>query len=87
MKTTMELPDTLFRETKALAARKGLSLRQVVVEALAQKLRAEKETPEAKPWLNAFRDLKPDDDLVQELRRLSRRVEAEFERVNLEDWK
>jgi hypothetical protein len=32
----MELPDALFRETKALAVRKGLSLRQVIVEALAQ---------------------------------------------------
>lgn len=87
MKTTMELPDSLFRETKALAARKGSSLRQVVVEALAQKLKAEKEMPEAKPWLRAFRDLKPDDDLVRELRRLSRRVDAAFERVNEEDWK
>lgn len=87
MKTTMELPDTLFRETKALAARKGVSLRQVVVEALAQKLRTEKEAPQSKPWLKAFRDLKLDNDLTQELRRLSRRIDAEFERVNLEEWK
>lgn len=87
MKTTMELPDSLFRETKALAARKGLSLRQVVVEALAHKLKAETEMPKTKPWLRAFRDLKPDDNLVRELRRLSRRVDAAFERVNEEDWK
>ena len=87
MKTTMELPDALFRETKALAARRGLSLRQVIVEALAQKLRTERETPEFKPWLKAFRGLKVDEDLVQELRRLSRRIDAEFERVNPEEWK
>jgi hypothetical protein len=83
----MELPDSLFRETKALAARKGSSLRQVVVEALAQQLKAEKEMPAAKPWLRAFRDLRRDDDLVRELRRLSRRVDAAFERVNEEDWR
>ena len=87
MKTTMELPDALFRETKALAARKGLSLRQIVVEALAQRLRTEKETPELKPWLKAFRDLRLDNGLARELRRLSRRIDAEFERVNLEEWK
>ena len=82
----MELPDALFRETKALAARKGLSLRQVVVEALAQKIRTEKEAPESKPWLKAFQDLKRDGALDQELRLLRRRVEAEFEQVNLEEW-
>ena len=87
MKTTMELPDALFRETKALAARKGLSLRQVIVEALAQKLRAETETPESNPWLKAFQGWELDHDLAQELRRLRRRIEAEFERVNLEEWK
>ena len=87
MKTTMELPDALFRETKALAARKGLSMRQIIVEALAQKLRTEKENPEFKPWLKAFRDLKLDNDFVQELRRSSRRIDREFERVNLEEWK
>jgi len=87
MKTTMELPDALFRETKALAARKGLSLRQVIVEALAQKLRAEKEISEFKPWLKAFRGSEQDSDLTHELRRLSRRIEAEFEHVNLEEWK
>ena len=37
----MELPDALLRETKAFAARRGLSLRRVIVEALAQKLKVE----------------------------------------------
>ena len=87
MKTTMELPDAVFRETKALAARKGLSLRQVIIDALAEKLQAEKKIPAAKPWLQAFRDLSPKDGLAQELRRLNRRIETEFEQVQLEDWK
>ena len=87
VKTTMELPDALLRETKAFAARRGLSLRQVIVEALAQKLRAERETPESKPWLQAFRGIERDEVLMQELRRLRRRTETEFEQVNPEEWR
>jgi predicted nucleic acid-binding protein len=82
----MELPDALLRETKAFAARRGLSLRQVIVEALAQKLKVEQESPKSKPWLQAFRDIERDQVLKQELLRLRRRIEAEFEQVNPEEW-
>jgi hypothetical protein len=87
VKTTMELPDALLRETKAFAARRGLSLRQVIVEALAQKLKVEQESPKSKPWLQAFRDIERDQVLKQELLRLRRRIEAEFEQVNPEEWR
>ena len=87
MKTTMELPDALLREAKAWAAGRGVPLRQVMVEALAQKLRAEKTASVAKPWLKAFRDLEVDDELRRELRGLNQRVEAACERVNPEDWR
>jgi hypothetical protein len=87
VKTTMELPDALLRETKAFAARRGIPLRQVIVEALAEKLRVEQETPLAKPWLQAFRDIERDPVLKQELLRLRRRMEAEFEQVNPEEWR
>ena len=87
VKTTMELPDALLRETKAFAARRGLSLRQVIVEALAQKLRVEQATPESKPWLQAFQGIERDQVLRQELLRLRRNIEAEFEQVNPEEWR
>ena len=86
-KTTMELPDSLLREAKPWAAGGGVSLRQVSVEALAQKLRAEKTASVAKPWLKAFRDLEVDDELRRELRGLSGRVEAAYERVSPADWR
>ncbi len=86
MKTTLELPDALFRETKALAARRGLSLRQVVVEALAHQIRAQEECPDTEPWLQAFRKVKPNAALASELRRIGRRIEAEFERIDPQDW-
>jgi len=74
-------PAALLREAKTWAAGRGVSLRQLFVEALAQKLRAEKTASAAKPWLKAFRDLEVDDELRRELRRLNQRVEAACERV------
>ena len=41
MKTTLELPDTLFRKAKATAARQGQTLKQLVQEALNEKLDAQ----------------------------------------------
>ncbi len=54
MKTTIELPDDLFREAKATAARRGTALREFVREALAEKLARETGAPiteaAAKTW-------------------------------------
>lgn len=41
MKTTIELPDALFREAKATAARRGTALKEFVREALEEKLSRE----------------------------------------------
>ena len=40
MRTTIELPETLFRRTKALAAQQGLPMREVIIRALEAELRA-----------------------------------------------
>jgi hypothetical protein len=42
MKTTLEIPDGLFREAKAAAARKGQPLRELVTEAIRAKLAEDK---------------------------------------------
>ena len=39
MKTTLEIQDALFRRTKAAAAEQGIPLRELVSEALGEKLR------------------------------------------------
>ncbi|NOX98840.1 MAG: hypothetical protein GXP30_03760 [Verrucomicrobia bacterium] len=39
MKTTLELPDTAFRQVKALAASRGITLKQFFSEALEEKLK------------------------------------------------
>jgi hypothetical protein len=38
VKTTVEIPDALFREAKATAAREGISLKEFFTEAVARKL-------------------------------------------------
>jgi len=38
VKTTIDLPDELFREVKATAARRGIALRELVRQALVEKL-------------------------------------------------
>ena len=39
MKTTFELPDTMFRQANALAAACGITLSQLFTEALKERLR------------------------------------------------
>ena len=34
MRTTVDIPDALFRRTKALAAARGLTLKQVIINAV-----------------------------------------------------
>ena len=38
MKTTLEIPDLLFRKAKSTAAERGQTLKQLVTEALQEKL-------------------------------------------------
>jgi hypothetical protein len=39
MRTTIDLPDPLFRELKAVAARRGTSLKTVVLAAVEEEIR------------------------------------------------
>lgn len=40
MRTTIDLPDKLFRRTKALAAERGLTMKQVVARAVEREVDA-----------------------------------------------
>jgi hypothetical protein len=82
MKTTLEIPDTVFRKAKAKAAEKGIPLRQFVTEAVEEKLRAT--TTEAKPWMKMVGGLK---HLKKENARINRLIEEEFEKIEPDDWK
>jgi hypothetical protein len=81
MKTTLEMPDFLFRRAKSLAAERGIPLRQLVTEAVQEKLRT---TPHEKPWMKHLGKLK---HLHQERKKVDKRVEEAFEQIDRELWK
>ena len=81
MKTTLEIPDTLFRQAKSAAAKKGIPLREFVSEALAEKLRTSESRH--KPWLKAFGRLR---GLRTETARINQIIEEEFGKIEPEDW-
>lgn len=83
MKTTLEIPEPLFRKAKATAARQGHTLKQLVQEALSEKIaRVNGVSSQQKPWMALAGGLK---HLRSENRRIERVIEAEFENVEPED--
>lgn len=81
MKTTVEIPDSLFRRAKSAAAEQGIPLRELVSEALAEKLHAR--PGDHKPWLKTFGKLR---GLRKETARINRIIQVEFGRIDPEDW-
>jgi len=80
VKTTLEIPDFLFRRAKSLAAERGIPLRQFVTEAVQEKL---KTTSQEKPWMKHVGKLK---HLRRERKRIEQRVEETFEQIDPEVW-
>ncbi len=84
MKTTIEIPDRLFRTAKATAAERGQPLRQFVTEALQEKLAAKlgKAAPSEPGWMRGFGKLRR---LRKETERIQARIDDAFEVVEAED--
>ena len=84
MKTTLELPDSIFRKAKATAAERGQSLKEFVTEALQDKLA--RDTARAKvrepQWMQGFGKL---NRLHKETVRVQAVVDQEFEVIEPED--
>ncbi|MCL2661501.1 MAG: hypothetical protein FWD64_13415, partial [Acidobacteriaceae bacterium] len=80
MKTTLEIPDAIFRRAKSAAARRGIPLRVFVTEAVNDKLTA---VSNEKPWMDTFGKLR---HLRKETARINRIIEEEFEQIEPEDW-
>jgi len=83
VKTTLEIPDSLFRKAKATAAQRGQTLKQFVNEAVRDKIDAKKKQT-VPAWERLFGSLK---EHAAELRRIDVVVKEEFEQVDPEDWK
>jgi hypothetical protein len=81
VKTTLEIPDALFRRAKSVAAERGISLRQLITEAVQEKLRT---TFQEKPWMKHMGKLKP---LRREREQIDGRVDHAFEKSDREIWR
>ena len=81
MKTTLEIPDAIFRRAKSLAAERGIPFRQLVTEAVQDKLKGPSHSVE-KPWMKTFGKLR---HLRKETVRINRIIEEEFDRIEAED--
>ena len=83
MKTTIDIPDELFRLAKARAAMSGISLRQFVTDTLRLTLEQHRtpDGPSDPPWMKGFGALA---ELRSETARIQRLVEAEFEQIETE---
>ncbi len=83
MKTTLEIPDSIFRRAKSVAAQRGIPLRAFVTEAVTDKLDAGFREEE-RPWVRLAGGLK---HLHKETVRINRIIHSEFEKIEPEDWK
>lgn len=84
MKTTIDIPDAVFRRAKAKAAERGQALREYVTEALQEKLSARRVQPgaAAPPWMKGFGRLR---SLRRETARIQDVIDREFRVVEPED--
>lgn len=85
MKTTLEIPDALFRQAKATAAQQGRTLREFVNEAVQDKLAQGKHRQELQGWRAVLGTLPP------EVKRAALKVDAlinapDFRQIDPEDW-
>jgi len=81
MKTTLEIPDPVFRKAKVKAAERGIPLRQFVTEAVEEKLAAAPVGSD-KPWMKFAGGLR---HLHNETVRIDKLIEEEFEQIEPED--
>lgn len=83
MKTTLEIPNQIFRRAKSVAASRGIPLRELVTEAVRQKLDAEAATA-GRPWVKLMGKLKR---LRKETARINRLIEEDSEKIDPEMWR
>ncbi len=57
MKTTVDLPDAVFRKAKATAAERGISLKRFITEAVENRLANPATGTPVKPWVALLEEL------------------------------
>jgi hypothetical protein len=82
VKTTLEIPDRIFRRAKSKAAEQGIPLQEFVTKAVEDKLKAVPATGQ-KPWMKHMGKLK---DLYKETERINKAIREAFGAVDREMW-
>ncbi|MFN0314697.1 MAG: hypothetical protein ACKVQA_06655 [Burkholderiales bacterium] len=84
MKTTIDIPDPVFRKAKSQAAERGQSLKDFVTEALTDKLTStQRSVASSQPgWMSGFGKLKR---LRRETAKIQARIAGTFEVIEPED--
>jgi hypothetical protein len=84
VKTTIEIPDPLFRRVKSKAAERGQSLKEFMAEALQEKLARTAGEVQAgePPWMQGFGKLRR---MRKETARVQDRIDETFEVIDPED--
>jgi len=82
VKTTLEIPDELFREAKATAARRGESLKDFVNAALEARLEVSQPKPDRSGWRSVFGLV-----TAKHLAGVDKIVARDLETVDPSDWK
>jgi hypothetical protein len=83
MKTTLEIPDDIFRRAKSAAAQRGEPFREFVTQAVKDRLSAENRSVK-RPWLRLMGKLK---HLHKETERINRLIEEDCEKIDPEMWR
>jgi hypothetical protein len=83
MKTTLEIPDDLFKRTKATAAMRGESLKEFVIEALQEHLERQTASGSSqRGWRSAFGQVRR-----EEVEPVDAVVGEEFEHIQPDEWR
>jgi len=81
VKTTLEIPDDVYRQIKALAALEGRSVRDLVNTLLCKRLEERSSAGEEPGWRSVFGKAP-----AGEIARVQATLDQEFSRVDLEEW-
>ncbi len=88
MKTTVEIPEKTLKRARTLAAAKGLSLEQLVAEAIEDKIGRGEELGKGEPrWMKLYGAFAKSEDMRSDTQSIQKIIDEEFERINPGDWK
>ena len=88
MKTTVEIPEKTLKRARTLAAAKGLSLEQLVAEAIEDKIGRGEGLGKCEPgWMRLYGAFAKSEDMRMDTHNIQKIIDEEFERINPGDWK